>query len=218
MRFFPCEKGKTAFVEGFSLKRAVSPFSRGKDRISQGVEHRGSLISVPWPSGKICPTTAPRNPRFQESGIWTLRGVNGLARPEVSLRLHSAVNLRQPSGPVSRESPRDYLSDTPLACALWGFWCLNMANWVRYPLPLFWAFPPWSTCEVEVRYPPSKGVSQRYLRDTHRLNAILSLLQPLDRYRTPSAIGSAIGRPHISPYLALSRIQTQLWESSTASL
>ena len=27
------------------------------------------------------------------------------------------------------------------------------------------------------------------------LNAVLSLLQPLDRYRAPSAIGSAIGRP-----------------------
>ena len=40
----------------------------------------------------------------------------------------------------------------------------------------------------------------------NRLNAILSLLQPLDRYRTPFAIGSAIGRP----YLALSRIQTQV--------
>ena len=40
----------------------------------------------------------------------------------------------------------------------------------------------------------------------NRLNAILSLLHPLDRYRTPSAIGSAIG----SPYLALSRIQTQV--------
>ena len=33
--------------------------------------------------------------------------------------------------------PRDYLSDTPLACALWGFWCPNMANWLRYPLPFF---------------------------------------------------------------------------------
>ena len=31
----------------------------------------------------------------------------------------------------------------------------------------------------------------------NRLNAILSLLHPLDRYRTPSAIGSAIGR-HLS--------------------
>ena len=36
-----------AFVEGFSLKRPFSPFSRGKNRISQGVENRGSLISVP---------------------------------------------------------------------------------------------------------------------------------------------------------------------------
>ena len=63
--------------------------------------------------------------------------------------------------------PRDYLSDTPY-CALWGCWCLNMANWVRYPLPLFWAFHPWRACEVEVRYtpPPPKGVSQWYLRDT----------------------------------------------------
>ena len=41
-----------------------------------------------------------------------------------------------------------------------------MATWVRYPLPFLWAFPPWRACEVEVRYPPWKGVSQRYLRDT----------------------------------------------------
>ena len=33
----------------------------------------------------------------------------------------------------------------------------------------------------------------------NQLNAILSLLQPLDRYRTPSAIGSAIGRPLSRP-------------------
>ena len=64
-----------------------------------------------------------------------------------------------------RAIPQDYLSDTPY-CALWGFWCLNMANWVGYPLPLFWPSPPLRACEVEVRYPPpSKGVSQRYLRD-----------------------------------------------------
>ena len=47
MHFFPREKGKTAFVEGFSLKNAVFPFSRGKNRISQGVENWGSLISAP---------------------------------------------------------------------------------------------------------------------------------------------------------------------------
>ena len=33
----------------------------------------------------------------------------------------------------------------------------------------------------------------------NRFNAILSLLQPIDRYRTPSAIGSAIGRPLSRP-------------------
>ena len=38
------------------------------------------------------------------------------------------------------------------------------------------------------------------------LNAILSLLHPLDRYRIPPAIVSAIGRP----YLTLSRIHTQV--------
>ena len=40
----------------------------------------------------------------------------------------------------------------------------------------------------------------------NQLNAILSPLQPLDRYRAPSAIGSAIGRP----FLALSRVCAQL--------
>ena len=39
-----------------------------------------------------------------------------------------------------------------------------------------------------------------------RLNAILSLLQPLNRYGAPSAIGSAIK----GPYLALSRIHAQV--------
>ena len=62
--------------------------------------------------------------------------------------------------------PRDYLSDTPLLRAM-GFWCLNMASWVRYPLLRFLSVSPLEyKCEVEVRYPPSKGVSQRYLRDT----------------------------------------------------
>ena len=72
--------------------------------------------------------------------------------------------------------PRDYLSDTPY-CALWGFWCLNMANWVRYPLPLFRAFPPWRACEVEVRYPPppKRGISAilaRYPMKTRQMTAI----------------------------------------------
>ena len=44
------------------------------------------------------------------------------------------------------------------------------------------------------------------------LNAIVSLLQLLDRYRNPSAIGSAIGKP----YVALSRIHAQVGVLSTA--
>ena len=47
MRFSPREKGKTAFCRGFFFEQAVFPFSRGKNRILQGVENRGSLISVP---------------------------------------------------------------------------------------------------------------------------------------------------------------------------
>ena len=41
------ERENGLFKERFSLKRPVFPFSREKDRISQGVENRGSLISVP---------------------------------------------------------------------------------------------------------------------------------------------------------------------------
>ena len=51
-----------------------------------------------------------------------------------------------------------------------------MANWVRYPLPLFWAFPAWRACEVEVRYPPlKKGISAilaRYPMKTRQMGAI----------------------------------------------
>ena len=53
---------------------------------------------------------------------------------------------------------------------------------------------------------PSKNPSEKRVLSgpLNRLNSILSLLHPLDDYRTPSSIGSAIGRP----YLALSRIHT----------
>ena len=47
MRFFPREKGKTAFSEKNPRKRPFSLPRVGKNRISQGVENRGSLISVP---------------------------------------------------------------------------------------------------------------------------------------------------------------------------
>ena len=50
--------------------------------------------------------------------------------------------------------PRDYLSDTLLACALWGFWCLNMANWVRYPPPFPERFPPGDHAKWRCDPPP----------------------------------------------------------------
>ena len=43
---FHARKGNGLFKERPSTK-AISPFSRGKNRISQGVENRGSLITVP---------------------------------------------------------------------------------------------------------------------------------------------------------------------------
>ena len=80
------------------------------------------------------------------------------------------------SGPVSCDTPR--LSQR--YPRLWGFWCLNMANWVRSPLPLFWAFPPWRACEVEVRYPPpTKEVCQRYFRDTLWKQGKTRVISPL---------------------------------------
>ena len=56
----------------------------------------------------------------------------------------------------------------------------------------------------------NKGQSVRKLHrlsgPLNRLNAIQSLRHPLERYRTPFAIGRAIGRP----YLALSCFHSQL--------
>ena len=48
-------------------------------------------------------------------------------------------------------------------------------------------------------FPENNEKEKQLSGPLNRLNAILSLLQPLDRYRTPSAIGSAIGRPLSRP-------------------
>ena len=44
---FPTRERQIGLCGGFFFEKAVFPFSRGKNRISQGVENRGSLISVP---------------------------------------------------------------------------------------------------------------------------------------------------------------------------
>ena len=53
---------------------------------------------------------------------------------------------------------------------------------------------------------PGELTQRSLVAPLNRWNAILSLLQPFDRYRTPSAVGRAIGRP----YLALSCTHTQI--------
>ena len=58
--------------------------------------------------------------------------------------------------------PRDYLSDTPLLRAM-RLLVSQHGQFGAMPLPLFWAFPPWRACEVEVRYPPTQ---KGYLSDT----------------------------------------------------
>ena len=70
------------------------------------------------------------------------------------------------SGPILRDAAR--LSQRYPPIARYGvFWHLNMANWVRYPPPPFLSV---SLLGEQAKWrgdtPPSKGVSQRYWRDT----------------------------------------------------
>ena len=57
-------------------------------------------------------------------------------------------------------SNRQTISAIPPYCALWGFWCLNMANWVRYPFSE--RFPLGEHAKWRCDTPPQKG----YLSDT----------------------------------------------------
>ena len=86
----------------------------------------------------------------------------------------------------------------------WGF--LDRSLCVRAkgmgflgPKTLFsrkWGFGPClgsGESQIQVSFLQSSLLSWELSGPLNRLNAILSLHQPLDRYRTPSAIGSAIG-------------------------
>ena len=90
-----------------------------------------------------------------------LRPGKPFLRPEDSSKWFLSVVVVYASSclgvPVLRKTTR--ISQRYPYCALWGFWCLNMANLVRYPLPLFWAFPPWRACEVGVQYFRKRGIS-----------------------------------------------------------
>ena len=59
---------------------------------------------------------------------------------------------------------RETISAIPPNYALWGFWCLNMANWAPYPGPFPFSerFPIGEHAKWRCDTPPQKG----YLSDT----------------------------------------------------
>ena len=72
--------------------------------------------------------------------------------------------LHDLSGPVLRDTARLSQRYPPIA----RYGVFGVSTWpIGCDTPPFSErFRPWRACEVEVRYPPSKGVSQRYWRDT----------------------------------------------------
>ena len=71
----------------------------------------------------------------------------------------------------------------------WFIECSSLRKKGRQPYHFLECF--WTRSRVRI--------SDKLRGPLNRLNAILSLLHPLDRYRTPSAIGSTIGRPLSRP-------------------
>ena len=57
--FSHAEKGENGLFKEKPSTKAVFPFSRGKNRISQGVESRGSLISLPLALREITINSLP---------------------------------------------------------------------------------------------------------------------------------------------------------------
>ena len=106
------------------------------------------------------------NPRFwTDLPFWVgdFRQNRALSGMFKHLQGHDFAHLVAPYCAI----PPDYLSDTPLARTLWGFWVSQHGQLGAIPPPSCLSVAPLENIrEVEVRYPPSKGVSQRYLRDT----------------------------------------------------
>ena len=70
MRFFPTRERENGLFKEHPLTKAVFPFSRGKNRISQGVENRGSLISVPLALRVTCSILTFRFAHRRGLGGW----------------------------------------------------------------------------------------------------------------------------------------------------
>ena len=66
-----------------------------------------------------------------------------------------------------------------------GFLVSQHGQFGAIPPPLFWAFPPWRACEVEVQYPPLKrGISAilaRYPMKTRQMGAIPPLCDTISK-------------------------------------
>ena len=99
MRFFPRGKGKWPLQEK-PLTKAIFPFSRGKNRISQGVENRGSPISVPLALrvGTVVPFFCGLVSIFgaRRSVFCTLVPVLGVQETSAKTTLLEATPLRTP--------------------------------------------------------------------------------------------------------------------------
>ena len=87
------------------------------------------------------------------------------------------------SGPVLRDPARLSQRYPPPYCALWGFWCLNMANWGGCPSPSSEHFPlgqhakwrcdtPRGISAILARY-PMKTRQKRYPPLRHHLERVL---------------------------------------------
>ena len=87
---------------------------------------------------------------------------NGKAAQRVSLAASKPTHLVAPY----RAIPLDYLSDTPLLRAV-GFLVSQHGQLGAIPPPLFLSVSPLESMRSGGAIPPpTKGVSQRYLRDT----------------------------------------------------
>ena len=98
-------------------------------------------------------------------------------------------------------APSETISAIPPYCALWGFWCLNMANWVRYPVPLFRAFPlgEHARWRCDTPPPPHRGISAILARYPMKTRQSCGCSTPLVRYYLERVLRDMGG------YLALGR-------------